>query len=268
MQGFHDGRNRYVGTGIPWELVERLVKQGASPGPWFFDGVKRASGAAIAYGGSKLETIASDMVQEAGARLLLHTAAVGPMLGGNAVQGILVESKAGGQAVRAPVVVDASGDDAVLPCSVSGYNISNTIGLACTYGHDLDFTRQACLQGIRLPRASALLGWLEGLPGGPRQSPGEDVPLGDPVPRAHGARVLPRSGALGRATLTDGFPVLSRSAPGDRGSDERGPLQGGGVGRGAIMVETGCPTVPILAARQDGMLADLEAHVQRHVRSI
>jgi len=128
MQGFHDDRKRQIVKGIPWELVERLVKQGASPGPWFFEGVKRASGAAIVYDSSKLKTIASNMVQEAGARLLLHTTAVGPILGGNAVQGIFAESKAGRQAVRARVVIDASGDGDVAARAGAEFQLGNPQG--------------------------------------------------------------------------------------------------------------------------------------------
>ena len=50
------------------------------------------------------------MLREEKVRLLLHSLIVGSLTERNAVQGILIENKAGRQAVRARVVVDATGD--------------------------------------------------------------------------------------------------------------------------------------------------------------
>ena len=110
FQGFHDDNNRQIVGGAPWELMERLFREGASPGPWFFDGVARAYGSVIQYDNTMFKTIASDMVRDAGAALLLHTSAVRPIHEGNAVKGVLIESKSGREALLAKVVIDASGD--------------------------------------------------------------------------------------------------------------------------------------------------------------
>ena len=54
------------------------------------------------------------MVEEAGAELLLHTWVVAPILDGNTVRGVIVESKAGRQALLAKVVIDSTGDGDLL----------------------------------------------------------------------------------------------------------------------------------------------------------
>ncbi len=54
------------------------------------------------------------MAEEAGAELLLHSWVVAPILEGNRVTGVLVENKAGRQALLAKVVIDATGDGDLL----------------------------------------------------------------------------------------------------------------------------------------------------------
>ncbi|NLA85852.1 MAG: FAD-dependent oxidoreductase, partial [Clostridiales bacterium] len=55
------------------------------------------------------------MVLEAGADLLLHTWVTEPIMEGNTVKGVIVESKAGRQALLGKVVIDSSGDGDLLP---------------------------------------------------------------------------------------------------------------------------------------------------------
>jgi len=55
------------------------------------------------------------MAEEAGAELLLHTLVTGPILEGNRVKGVIVETKSGRQALLAKVVIDATGDGDLLP---------------------------------------------------------------------------------------------------------------------------------------------------------
>lgn len=56
-----------------------------------------------------------DMVTEAGAETLLHTWVTAPILEGNEVKGVIVENKAGRQAILAKVVIDCTGDGDLLP---------------------------------------------------------------------------------------------------------------------------------------------------------
>ncbi|MGI6217178.1 MAG: FAD-dependent oxidoreductase [Coriobacteriales bacterium] len=57
------------------------------------------------------------MVLESGAQLLLHTNVVAPIVEGNVVKGVILESKAGREAVLAKVVIDSTGDGDLLPAS-------------------------------------------------------------------------------------------------------------------------------------------------------
>jgi len=50
------------------------------------------------------------MLQEKGVKLLLHTYIVSPIMDGKVIRGIIMENKAGRQAVQAKMVVDATGD--------------------------------------------------------------------------------------------------------------------------------------------------------------
>jgi len=50
------------------------------------------------------------MLQKAGVDIMLHTYIAGSIMDGDAVQGVIMENKAGRQAVRAKMVVDATGD--------------------------------------------------------------------------------------------------------------------------------------------------------------
>ena len=110
IQGFHDDSNKQIVGGIPWEFIERLIKEGASPGPFFFDSEECAGGSLIKYDHFKLRNIVSDMVSEAGVTLLLHTMAVAPIQDGNKIRGIVIESKSGRQAILTKAVIDTSGD--------------------------------------------------------------------------------------------------------------------------------------------------------------
>ena len=51
-----------------------------------------------------------NMLQEQGINILLHTYIVGAIMEDNVVKGVIVESKAGRQAIRAKMVVDTTGD--------------------------------------------------------------------------------------------------------------------------------------------------------------
>jgi len=54
--------------------------------------------------------IMNEMLKEAGVKLLLYTTAVDAVIDGSEVRGIIVESKAGRQAILGKVIIDATGD--------------------------------------------------------------------------------------------------------------------------------------------------------------
>lgn len=55
------------------------------------------------------------MVTDSGCELLLHTWVTEPIMDGNTVRGVMIESKSGRQALLAKVVIDCSGDGDLLP---------------------------------------------------------------------------------------------------------------------------------------------------------
>jgi ribulose 1,5-bisphosphate synthetase/thiazole synthase len=63
------------------------------------------------------------MLREAGVELLLHTLIVGSVVEQGAVQGILIENKAGRQAILASVTVDATGDADVAAFSRAPFRV-------------------------------------------------------------------------------------------------------------------------------------------------
>ena len=91
--------------GIASELVERLKKrEGVSnPRRW-----KKAG--TIAFDVLSMKIVYDEMISEAGVRLLCHVLATDVIMDGNAIKGVIIESKAGREAIMAKVVVDASGD--------------------------------------------------------------------------------------------------------------------------------------------------------------
>ncbi len=54
--------------------------------------------------------VADQLVSESGVRPLLHASVVAPIMEGNAIKGVITESKMGRKAILAKVVIDASGD--------------------------------------------------------------------------------------------------------------------------------------------------------------
>lgn len=125
-----DGRGRQAVAGLCHEAVGLLDARGAAfhPGPdeWGSEDpslVERDQrwglvwGRAphrvrysVAYDPAMLKGVLDAMLQEAGARVLLHAWACEPILDGDRIQAVAFQSKAGRFAVRARVVIDATGD--------------------------------------------------------------------------------------------------------------------------------------------------------------
>jgi glycine/D-amino acid oxidase-like deaminating enzyme len=82
------------------------------------------------------KVLMDDMVREAGVDVFFHAWGVDVIQDGNAVRGIVFESKQGRQAVLAKVVVDASGDGDVCFQAGAGYTqISHALGFVHRLGN-------------------------------------------------------------------------------------------------------------------------------------
>jgi hypothetical protein len=96
----HEGTVDSEGIGIEFEA--RAREMGGTQ--------KRPHSQSQSLDAEMFKYVADTLVQEAGVKPLLHCLAVEPVMEGDAIQGIVTESKSGRQAVLAKRVVDASGD--------------------------------------------------------------------------------------------------------------------------------------------------------------
>ncbi len=125
-----DGRGRQVVGGLCQEVTKRLQKRGAAYFPSREEWGRVEEGLihhyqrwglvwghgphrvrySVAYDPEEFKFALSQMVEEAGVRLLLHAWACDPLVDGDRLLGVTFQSKAGRFAILAQVVIDASGD--------------------------------------------------------------------------------------------------------------------------------------------------------------
>ena len=104
MEGFawyrHEKTVDSEGVGIEFE--ERAKSMGAS--------VKEPQSDSHAIDGEAFKWVADTLVEEAGITPMLHRMFVAPIMEGDTIKGVIVESKAGREAILAKRVIDATGD--------------------------------------------------------------------------------------------------------------------------------------------------------------
>ncbi len=88
--------------GIGWEFEERAKAMGAA--------VPESQSLSYELDSEGFKLVADRLVEEAGIHPMLHRQFVSPIMDGNRVRGIIVESKAGREAILAARVIDATGD--------------------------------------------------------------------------------------------------------------------------------------------------------------
>jgi hypothetical protein len=96
---------RVVG-GIPWEVVSRLMDRGAA----FERQNSYGAGTGVTYDPDQLKVIWEDLALDAGVLLLYHALMTAPLVENGAVQGVILQTKAGARRITARVTIDASGD--------------------------------------------------------------------------------------------------------------------------------------------------------------
>lgn len=105
---------RKVVAGIPDEVVGRLVERGMA----FERPNTYGAGTGVTYDPETLKRVWDELVDEAGARTLLHGFAFAVTVEGGRVVEVQVAAKGGVRAIRPGVVVDASGDADI--CALAG----------------------------------------------------------------------------------------------------------------------------------------------------
>jgi hypothetical protein len=118
--GFHTFYNVYhreagaakrkLVEGIAQEIVDRLTAAGGGLGHIEFERSINFNSVLTPVEPEALKRVAHEMLAEAGVDLLLHARAVDVLKEGDRAAGVIIESKAGREAIRARQVVDTSGD--------------------------------------------------------------------------------------------------------------------------------------------------------------
>ena len=113
--GFHTEQGEQVIKGIPQELVDKTVQMGSmghqlSP-------VRPNKITVTVFDEEILKYVAEEMVQQAGAEILLHSFIFNVDTGGDRIQAVHIANKSSKQTIRAKVVVDATGDGDVVAWS-------------------------------------------------------------------------------------------------------------------------------------------------------
>ena len=115
--GCFGGNITVVGVeGFSWYRHERTVEAGGIG--WEFEERAKAMGAAVPESQSLsyeldsegFKLVADRLVEEAGIHPMLHRQVVAPIMEGTTIRGVIVESKAGREAILARRVIDATGD--------------------------------------------------------------------------------------------------------------------------------------------------------------
>jgi hypothetical protein len=91
--------------GLLREIVERMHTIGSAPS-WS----EACSEWGVRFDAEAFKYVADEMAQEAGVNLLLHTLVTDAIVVDGVIQGLVIESKSGRQAVAGKLVVDATGD--------------------------------------------------------------------------------------------------------------------------------------------------------------
>lgn len=97
-------------------FLARLVERGGAIAP------STATGYTVPFDPEEFKLTALEMLDEAGVRFLFHAFASG-VLGEGRCDGVVFETKAGPQVVRAGVIVDATGDGDIAAAAGAGYEI-------------------------------------------------------------------------------------------------------------------------------------------------
>ncbi|VTU17813.1 FAD-dependent oxidoreductase [Variovorax sp. PBL-E5] len=106
--GWFDAAGRRIVAGLPQELVDRLVRAGASPGHVRDDTGYTLSRVPVNH--EMFKSIVTGMVAQAGVDLLFFSPVVGVLKDDDKVSGLIVENKSGRTAYGADVVIDCTGD--------------------------------------------------------------------------------------------------------------------------------------------------------------
>lgn len=146
--GFLSQKGKPIIAGLPQQFIDRLKAQGAA-------GEHQACPLHVSLTLIDPEAVkltAQEMLAERGVDLMLYTAFASVVMEGNRIQAVVTESKAGREAIVAPVVVDCTGDA----------DVAFRAGVPCekgdAHGGMQPPTLMFCLAGVDTERLRGSLG--------------------------------------------------------------------------------------------------------------
>lgn len=105
IYNFVDGAVNQLVKGFVTELLHSLqARQGLS------EPIRDGNNAVVVYDPFLFKQTAEELVLKSGADILMHAWIADAIMEGNQIKGLIIESKAGRQAILAKVVIDATGD--------------------------------------------------------------------------------------------------------------------------------------------------------------
>ncbi len=105
---YHDQKQIILG-GIAWEVLSILIGRGLAQSPVICP-PKDWMSYWLAFDPEGMKLVLDELMRDASVKVLLGAGAVAPIVSDNAMQGVIIESKSGRQAILAKAVIDATGD--------------------------------------------------------------------------------------------------------------------------------------------------------------
>lgn len=118
--------------GLFGEFVDRMVARGYAlhpsevrAGTAYTSWIEKGHDHVTPFESEGMKLIADEMLEEAGVKVLYHTAFLQPILDGKSITGVIVSSKRGMEVIRGKVVIDCTGDGDVAAGSGVPYEMGN-----------------------------------------------------------------------------------------------------------------------------------------------
>ena len=132
MTSFDARNKKMIIRGTFEELVRRMMAKGGAIDPAIVPGRHPWSGFykighdhVGPFDRECFKQVATEMILESGAELLLHTAFIDTIMDGQSISGVVIANKSGMSYIRAKVVIDCTGDADVAARAGAGYMLGN-----------------------------------------------------------------------------------------------------------------------------------------------
>jgi len=138
MMTFHNRAGKQLVFGSPQEMVDRLVKRGASPGH-IVDSTGYCS-TLTPFDAESLKVVLEEMLTEASADILYHTRLIAAKVEDKNITSIFIHNRGGIQEIKAKIFIDASGDA----------ELSKQAGIPFVLGREEDNKSQPLTMNVKI----------------------------------------------------------------------------------------------------------------------